>query len=112
MPGISATEPRSRAFARKASLVCGPPERLAQVTGKVSSEPRPDSSSAFWLVGSPIVKVVPAGTSAGSAQSGAGRAAGVAAPPPAGAAQPEGRAPTAAGAVGAPRRAAQGGRGG
>src|SRR4051812_13953770 len=67
MGGMSATEPTSRALARKASVVCGPPEILAKSTVKPSSSlARPDSSSATLMLGSPTLMVVPAGTDAAS----------------------------------------------
>ncbi len=47
MGGMSATEPRSSASARKASRVCGPPLMLAHFTSNVKEFARPENSIAF-----------------------------------------------------------------
>ena len=60
--GMSATEPRSSAWPRKASIVWGPPERLANVMWNGIFFSSPEVSSATWVTGSPTVIVVSVGT--------------------------------------------------
>src|SRR3954447_14727588 len=60
--GMSATEPRASACPRKASIVCGPPDRFANFTWKGIFWSSPEVSSATWVTGSPTVMVVSVGT--------------------------------------------------
>ncbi len=60
--GMSATDARSSACPRKASMVWGPPERFANLMWNGIFCSSPEVWSATCVTGSPIVSVVSAGT--------------------------------------------------